>query len=865
LTHLGLQNLEALLKKKNQTKINKQIQNLVETFIQKGAVHELEICPEEKKVILEKTSEIHKKGWTLDISATELFEPLRKAILTEYKNDSFKRFIRTPTCLELLEKYSKDRDVLLPRLAQLYNYSDEDFEATNFTENDFKFLSAFEHDNPNWELVSENKKKKLEVYSSSWNYFPNVNFLTKQSTNLKVLIALDFGFEEAVLALFRRFASTQFSEPQVLEFKFGDYCLLQLFSTIPGMSNKRIIQLMFKFFYDPEKKELTLRMKSSKIPGCSFLENQMIPLKSKDGKEKSIKATPYFIYGFIKLTRIDDKTTLLEQTTTIDVGSKSFNKSVLEKMGTVLHEQIITEHKNLGDSKKISEYKYDLIDLWEGLPKNPIGKLLWDLDIIEQDKQYSDKMEKRKKVFDISNYVIHFSSLKKKDINSAYYKFLKDEHNTDSWDFVVQYNLLKKLNEKSKFKEENAKVEEILKTFIEPKSEKDLCLGSDKILELKSKLKNRMNHYPCFKYFQKIHQDIKMEHQLDSFKRFIKTPSMIETFAKYQHDMDVMSPILGMLSTYEDEDFRTKKIRSKDLNFITSLTKNSSTWDSIYTSEMMKISISDVNWFSKVQFLKYPIYSFQFEIILPFELQQVANGYLSLNQMKKIDSNITKAKFISYETQSQEVREHAIIEMEMIWIWGVPMKKTNVCSFIYYPNELIYFSKPFETNKEWFQKDNGISEFFEYEIISLSSMKDGNTKFQHIISLCSSEKIDWKKTIIERGKSFLPTFIESIQASNPKIVDNKEKYSEMKDENEPKDALGLMLLRMDVDKKSEEVSTSLYSDDSMSETTFMDESDLMTQDHESPPDKLSSPLTKVSSIVRRRESKNSSFSVETYE
>jgi hypothetical protein len=232
----------------------------------------------------------------------------------------------------------------------------------------------------------------------------------------------------------------------------------------------------------------------------------------------------------------------------------------------------------LGDRKTLLDNKYELNELWEGLPKDPVGKLLWDLDIAGQDKQHKEKMEKRKKVFDISKYIIHFSSLKRKEISQAYYQFLKEEHNSDSWDFILECSNLKKLNEKGKSKQESEKVTEIVNTFIEQNSPKDLCIGEERIKELKQNLDKKLKNYPTFKYFHKIYQDLKLEHQLDSFKRFVKIPSMNDIFAKYQHDIEVMSPILGVLSTYESLDFSSKKFTSKDFEFISSVVTNSWTW-----------------------------------------------------------------------------------------------------------------------------------------------------------------------------------------------------------------------------------------------------------------------------------------------
>jgi hypothetical protein len=832
---LGLQMIEQLVKKKNQAKINIQVKTLVNTFIEPKSKKELEICPAEKLVVLEKVKTLQKKEWNLDVSPLELFEPFRMVILNEYKNDSFKRFIRTPTCLELLEKHATNRDVLLPRLALVYNYTDDDFKRCYMDQNDIKFMNQYSMDNPNWSVLLDNKKKKLQVYYSPWNYFPNVKFITKACWNVRTVVELNLPFEHAIVGVFKNIATNTSESFEIVEYKFGDYFVAQFqIRTIQFIMSKRWVQIVYNMSYDPETRCVEMRMKSCQIKDTKdFFVNEKLPLKTKNGI-KHVKAIQCFVFGVIKVTEIKENHCVFEYISTVDLDIK-LPKKFLEPTGTQVYYDTMKNLERIGDRTKLIDHKYDFNELWEGLPKDPVGKLLWDLDIPGQDKQYQEKMEKRKQVFDISNYLVHFSALKRKEIAGAYYEFLKSEHNSDSWDFIMEYNTLKKFHEKGKFKQEAEKVELIMKTFIEPKSPRDLCVEKEKYTELKSNLSKKMKNYPMFKYFHKIYLDVKIEHQMDSFKRFVNIPSMNDIFAKYQHDIGVMSPIIGILSTYQSEDFNTKKVTSKDTEFISSLITNASTWDSVFSSPDMKISTSTINWFSKVDFLEnVPIQSFQFEIILPYGLQQVANGYLNLNKMNKIDSNISKSKLISYQPQTKDDHEHAVVEMEMIWVWGTPMKKTNLCFFKYYHNELVFVSKPIQSQNEWFHKDKE-TEFFEYEIITLSELKGGSTRFQHILIVASTEKLDWKKIITERGKSFLPSLTSSVQSSKSKIVEEKEKYLELKDKD-PKDAIGMLLFNLDVDAKYDEFDDNSHSEYSMNETSFIDETDTLTETGSPPND-----------------------------
>eukprot|EP01080_Neovahlkampfia_damariscottae_P009597 gene9597-1799_t len=815
---LGLQTLESFTKKKNQKKVNKHFLFLVSNFLQPKSSKELFICPEEKKNVLKVVKKLKRNEWNLDESPLELLEPFRKTILVEYKNDAFKRFIRTENCLKLLEKHQNNRNVLLPRVSLIYSYSEEDFDSLEITENDVKFMVEYEKDNPNWSIVYNNKKKKITSYRSHWNYFPNLKFLTKTTANVKHELKIKGGFQETVLAFFKGFHKKFFSEYFILDYKYGDYFVGQVIAKIPIIFQKRVARFVSKFYYDPEIQQVVLRMKCSRFPNSTFTKSQTVMMKEKDGKERKVKAIPYFDFSSMRITRIDDETTLFEHITTFDILIPAATLG-LEIRANQYYSEIYGALQKLGDKKKILDYKYELNELWEGLPVDPFGKMLWDLDIDGKDKLHKEKMEKRKKVFNISNYIIHFSSLKRKEINDVYMKFLNEEHNMDSWDFIVDYNSLKKLNEKSKFEDENNMIKKIMTTYIEPKSPKDLCISQEVIQELSERLEKRRKNYPSFKYFHKIYQDKKMEHQLDSFKRFVKLPEIQDILAKYQHDVDVMSPILGVLSSYENDDFSTTNVNSKDLNFVSSLTKNSSTWDSIFSANDFSISISKVNWFSKLSFFSdASLSSFEFECILPFGLQQVANGYLTLTKMNKIDSNISKAKFISQVNKTEKSREACLIESEMIWMWGNPMKKKNICTFIYYPNELVFISKPIQLENE---KDT-FNKYFEYQIISLTTLKDGSTKFQQIICLSSSEKVNWEKTMIERGNPFFISLFGSVESAKPSIVEMKEQYLEMKD-GIPKDALGMMLYKMDLD--SDENDFTGNSDTLVTETTFLDESE----------------------------------------
>jgi hypothetical protein len=329
---LALQALEKLTQKKNQVKVNTQVRLLLSTFIEPKSKKELEICLEEKKLVLQKTQKLNQKEWNLDVSPLQLFEPFRTAILNEYKNDSFKRFIRTPTCLELLEKHSNNRNVLLPRLALVYNYTEEDFEREFMDKNDLNFMAHYEMDNPNWILISstENAKKKNSISFSPWNYFPNVKFLGKSCFNLKTHLEFNVGFEEVLLSCFKDMAARTSGSYEILDYKFGEQCILQLeVQTFKIFMNNRYLKLIYQMSYDPEQRSVTLKTKSSRFKGSEWFSNGDLLLKSKKGNQ-TVKAMQCFCFGSMKVTEIKENKVIVEYISTVDVGGYVPSKTLLK-------------------------------------------------------------------------------------------------------------------------------------------------------------------------------------------------------------------------------------------------------------------------------------------------------------------------------------------------------------------------------------------------------------------------------------------------------------------------------------------------------------------------------------------------------
>jgi hypothetical protein len=637
----------------------------------------------------------------------------------------------------------------------------------------------------------------------------------------KAEMFFDFPLQAVALAVYSNFHKKNpfIIGTKVEEYIPGVHSLVEESLQLVFFGEPRVKKGYYSLTYDAEAKSIIMLSKPCQITGVPFAEPFEIDVIQKNGERKKMKAVQYFAYSSFSMTQVDENRTFVQQLTLADFGGSKKLDIAAVSTKFFQHFQMSTEKmlKSMEKDEKISSHKYALNELWEGLPIDPVGKLLMDMDLESTNKSHQEKMEKRLKVFIPSNYVFHFNALKRKEISDKFYEFLKKEHNSDSWDFILDVNKLRIAYEKKNKEKENETLQHIMDNYIVEKSPKDLSLDENLKEELFSSLKTRIPGFPAFKYFDKIYQKIKLEHQLDSFKRFGKSDDSKDVLAKYQHDVEVMTPIFGLLSNYKDQDFKSKSISKQDLDFVKTITKQSETWDSVLSNKDMKISYSKVNWFPEVSFIDSSIVSFEFIFTFNFPMEQVINGYLTLSKMNKIDPNISKSKLISFN--ENDTFQSAIIDYEAVWDWSKPLKKKNISCFIPDGMNLTYISKP------WME-DNG-KDYFQYEIINLKS--NGTlTKFQHIISIHSKEIVDWTKFILERGKSFYYPLLESISKS-PKTIESCLDY-QLKTENDlPKDALAFMLSNISFKGYSSgSYIDTAPMDDVGSESSFIDEDDELT-------------------------------------
>jgi len=198
----------------NRKEAEKKVEYIVETFLKDGANKEINTSHETKNTTLQRLE----SGKNVDA-----FKDIRTKIVTEMKYDSFKRFVRSKECAKIIEKFAQNTEVILPVLAERFNYSDMDFDVQKLFDEDLKFMEILYQDSPYWEYL--NSFKEGDCYGNTFwsheNYIPNVSKAAGVSI-AKYDIVLPYDFEHVLCAFFPLAEQIKF-DPQCGSYETSDY------------------------------------------------------------------------------------------------------------------------------------------------------------------------------------------------------------------------------------------------------------------------------------------------------------------------------------------------------------------------------------------------------------------------------------------------------------------------------------------------------------------------------------------------------------------------------------------------------------------------------------------------------------------
>ena len=317
------------------------------------------------------------------------------------------------------------------------------------------------------------------------------------------------------------------------------------------------------------------------------------------------------------------------------------------------------------------------------------------------------------------------------DFKNEFYKMLKEQHDTDPFDFILEVleliNSYKNYDEKYIIK----KCNEIIKLYIIEKSKKELNLSyeikksfleSFKLQENNDKkwiLKININEL-----FNEILNFIKNELLYDKFSIFVRRKECIKLIKKHYKNSDLIITRITKDFNYTIKDLEnTLIITEKDIELLDIISNDSFEW--IITKKNNKKNIKTISYFSnnvqkyisslkmnnssivKVEIFSNLNFNNVCDIVFNF---QNSNGYLFHKDIIYYNSDLTE-KY--YNSLSDEIkwnfnkirnkRTTSIIEIYFNWILNIVTKVIWINSFVYDKNEkklTMYTKIPLLINEE---------------------------------------------------------------------------------------------------------------------------------------------------------------------
>eukprot|EP01080_Neovahlkampfia_damariscottae_P011257 gene11257-4076_t len=239
-------------------------------------------------------------------------------------------------------------------------------------------------------------------------------------------------------------------------------------------------------------------------------------------------------------------------------------------------------------------------------------------------------------------------------MSTCFYNFLKTEHSSEAFDFLLEVKKLETLKDE---KLQAPKASEIIVTFVEVDSQKELNLSGElrnKTLKLFEKQQNVYDKWvlditpiqvfaECFKLVAGV-----LRH--DSFKRFVRTPQCEKVMMQFKNDSSVISPALTNIYSYQNEYFTHPHIDDSDFDFFKSLLEDNYNWKLIGSKveEQVNAFTSETNYLPEVRISNTIVNAVKFETILPCTFDQSLLSYFSNEMLMKSDPNCRRIRNVDY-------------------------------------------------------------------------------------------------------------------------------------------------------------------------------------------------------------------------
>jgi hypothetical protein len=408
------------------------VKEIVTKYIKNDAPKELNLSSTNKQGLLQVLAEqLNGDSWTLDVSPRAVLDAIVRVLILELKTDVFPRFVRGVHCAIVVLNNKTNSELLTLRTAIEYPYTDSDFVKAIVTDRDLEFMRSLAEDSFDWELVGS-LNSKLNSFWSDLNPVPKVSFF-KGASIAKFECIFPISFEKVLLSCIPGYEAEIF-DPNVMRMNTVQYMTPDEYHSImekdgekPSDKNgKRSlaievfdVKLPFPLTtprkypictsldYNPENKTLTMVHKPCEHP------NWVGEMEKHDWTKKK----PFDVYaaktgGTTKkpchfmadlqsyhIQALGDGKTSFKQIHVFDLfgwgSSRTLQKLAASDRGIGLRSMLL-KHMEGKKENTLEEAK-------EKLSKDPLGRLLLDIDIKGLDLAYqnmtkelvSDKIEEK--------------------------------------------------------------------------------------------------------------------------------------------------------------------------------------------------------------------------------------------------------------------------------------------------------------------------------------------------------------------------------------------------------------------------------------------------------------------------------------
>jgi len=400
------------------------VKHVVDTYVKTGAPFELNLSSDSKDkcLALLKDQLASPDKWVIAQQPSDVFDALKDVIIVELRLDVFPRFIRGPFCAAAAEENLNDNTIISLTKTVQYPYKDEDFIKQLVTDRDMAFCKALSQESWDWELVGS-LTSQLNSFFSAHNYLPTVSFYQNASLgkfecifpysfehvcccclpcsevdifDMNVTRIIDLGsvtHDELKKRIMERDPNDSINE------KFGKRAasVIMFDARLPfPITTPRKYPVTTSIDYDPSTQTLTMLHKpcrhdsfAKETDNFNWKSKHKMPVfTSKTEKNPKIMDC-YFMLDMqsYHIQKLDERRTSFKQVHLFDLegwaSSQYLQKVVAKDRGTTLRKTLLAHMK-----KKMNPNALTIESCKDSLLNDPIGRLLYNLDITGLDKEY---------------------------------------------------------------------------------------------------------------------------------------------------------------------------------------------------------------------------------------------------------------------------------------------------------------------------------------------------------------------------------------------------------------------------------------------------------------------------------------------